>query len=68
MEADIITFLPIKAAILILFGFNGRPTNISSGSPSRIDSKAPEARHTKNGAFFRSVTVTQEIDLNRPHY
>ena len=24
--------------------------------------------HTKNGAFIRSVTVTQKIDINRPHY
>ena len=23
---------------------------------------------TKNGAFIRSVMVTQSIDLNRPHY
>ena len=38
------------------------------GSPSRIDSEAPEAPHTKNGVVIRSVTVTQKIDRNRPHY
>ena len=39
-----------------------------SGSPSRSDSKAPEAPHTKNGVSIRSVRVTQKIDLNRPHF
>ena len=35
---------------------------------SKLGSKDSEAPHTKNGAFIRSVTVTQKIDLNRPHY
>ena len=52
IEAEIITFLSKKAAILFFLSFMA----------------VPEAPHTKNGAFIRSVTVTQNIDLNRPHY
>ena len=32
------------------------------GSPSKIDGKAPEAPHTKNGVFIRSVRVTMLTD------
>ena len=66
IEAEIITFIPKKVAIFFCLAlqpsyeyFNMAPF------PELIYSKTP---HTKNGAFIRSVTVTQKIDLNRPHY
>ena len=33
IEAEIINFLPNKAAILFVFGFYGRPVNISTWLP-----------------------------------
>ena len=57
IEADIITFLPKKAAIFFFLAFTSVLYIFQCGSPSRIDSEAPESPHTKNGAFIRSVTV-----------